>query len=178
MERKRFSHGHGRLDAQTLNEINRATDTVNNTPMPPVEAAWQGPYMALINPPNGVAKQVLETNSAGDPIKWGYDWIALSPLAPGELENANSPSYQSLGPEGNAATALNLAELNNNETTIMGVEVGNLPAGVKLQPVPGSTHVMIWVAPSVYVDGDTTTPGNQGFVAYFYYCNQFDGECQ
>ena len=152
---------------------------------------WQGPFMAIINPPSGIDPQELAWRDDPDntkPIKWGYDFVVVSPhQAEREdssrvagfsyLYDANALNYISTGQEGDAATALNLNELNNNATSAMGVRYNNLPEGIELQPVPAKTHVMLWLAPMAYVEGDTTTPGNQGWVAYFTYPNQFDGEC-
>lgn len=178
MNRKWFTHGIGRLDAQTINDMNAASWTVNQASLPFPTPAWQGPYMAVINPPSGDDPQELEFKDDGvTPIKWGYDWVIVSPNGTDDLMTANSSSYQSLGAAAAGATALNLCELNNTDQQAMGVQFSNVPEGIELQPVPGLTHVMLWIAVSEFDSADTTTPGKQGYVAYFTYPNQFDGEC-
>ena len=189
MIRKVFNRGPGRLDADMLNDINRAVIQTNSQPEPFGAPAWSGPYMAIINPPSGIDAQELAWRDDPDnlkPIKWGYDFVIVSPNQAvrtnilGEtsyLYEANSLNYLSTGMEGDAATALNLCELNNNATSAMGVRFNNLPEGIELKPVPAQTHVMLWLCPMEYEANDTTTPGKQGWVAYFTYPNQFDGEC-
>jgi len=189
MIRKTFTHGIGRLDADTLNDMNNAA-MVNAAQAEAFNApAWTGPYMAIINPPSGIDVQELAWRDDPDntkPIKWGYDFIVVSPEASvvedinGDetfLYDANALNYLSSGFEGDAAVALNLCELNNNSTSAMGVSYSNLPEGIELQPVPVSTHAMLWLCPMEYEASDTTTPGKQGWVAYFTYPNQFDGDC-
>tara|TARA_R110001632_G_scaffold220323_2_gene350279 strand:+ start:593 stop:1165 length:573 start_codon:yes stop_codon:yes gene_type:complete len=190
MIQKVFSHGAGRLDAAMLNDMNRAVAQTNSQPEAFGAPAWSGPYMAIINPPSGIPAQELQWRDDPDnlkPIKWGYDFVVVSPnqAVRTDINNdttylykSNSLNYLSTGMEADAATALNLCELNNNSTSAMGVSYNNLPDGIELQPVPAETHVMLWLCPMEYVAGDTTTPGNQGWVAYFTYPNQFDGDCE
>jgi len=185
MERKYFSKGTGRLDAQTLNDMNRAAWEVNQAPAPQNLPTWQGPYMAVVNLQSGIDPQELAfkddpTNLI--PIKWGYTFVVVAPVTSEDtgglkLQDANSPCYETMGPHSTDAVALNLVELNNSATSLMGVDPANLPDGYALQPVPQDTHVMLWLAQIAYVEGDTTLPGNQGWVAYFTYPNQFDGVC-
>lgn len=176
MEQKRYSLGIGRLDAQQLNDISRMAYQQMQQAPAWAPAAWMGPYMAIINPPSGTAAQVLAGGAT--PYKWGYDFVIVDPTDNADLATANSASYTSLGTgAGDSPTALNLYELNNSATVQMGVQVSNLPSGITLQPVPSTTHVMLWLAPMPYVDENSTTPGEPGWVAYFHYPNQFDGEC-
>ena len=189
MKQIKFNEGSGRLDADQLNMMAQAGYAHAEQSFAPVtRQALEGPFLAIVNPPSGLDAQVLEESSDAVPVpfKWGYDFIMVDPELPkitdvnGDesfLYESNSLCYRSTGREGNAAVALNLCELNNSETIQMGVTTSNLPEGVTLQPVPGTTTVLLWVAPMPYENGDDTTPGNQGFVAYFTYPNQFDGEC-
>lgn len=187
MFRKVFSTGSGRLDAQTLNEMAQAgyahAEHPNVIPVPPLD----GPYMALINPPNGDDKVEiawLDTEKT-QPIKWAYDWLIVSPeytLKDGDetLAQANSSCYVSQFIDGGTQpSALNLCELNNSDSSLMGVNPNNLPEGFSLQPVPQSTHAMVWLYTMPY-DPDTQDPiipGDKGVIAYFTFNNQFDGEC-
>ena len=184
MDRKYFTKGTGRLDAQTLNQMNKAAWEVNQAPAPQDIPVWQGPYMAIVNLQSGTAAQELAwiddpTNLI--PIKWGYNFAVVAPTTSEKdglkLQDANSLCYETMGQKSTDAVALNLVELNNSATSLMGVDPDNLPEGFALQPVPVDTHVMLWLAQIAYVEGDTTLPGNQGWVAYFTYPNQFDGEC-
>lgn len=182
MERKRFTHGTGRLDAQQLNLMAEAAWQAENTPDPMNMPALRGPFMGIINPPSGTAPQVLENDNNGNPIQWGYAVAFVSPewaTAPdgGVLKDANSGAYRSTGFSVEDAVALNMVEMNNSSLNIMNVQTSNLPAGFTLQPVPTSTHALVWLAPMEFDATDTTTPGMQGFVAYFSYTNQFDGDC-
>jgi hypothetical protein len=66
--------------------------------------------------------------------------------------------------------AMNIWELNNDETTQYGVTVADLPGDFELKPVPNGAYVMVWTS---HAKSDT-----QGFeLCLFQYPNQFDGEC-
>jgi hypothetical protein len=191
MDRKYFSKGTGRLDAQTLNDMNRAAWQVNQAPAPQNLPVWQGPYMAIVNLQSGTEAQELAWSDYDPidpvptqdvPIKWGYNFTVVAPVTSEDagglkLQDANSLCYETMGQKSTDAVALNLVELNNSSTSLMGVDPDNLPEGFALQPVPVDTHVMLWLAQIAHVEGDTTLPGNQGWVAYFSYPNQFDGVC-
>lgn len=190
MKQVKFTHGNGRLDAQQLNMMTDAAYAhAQQSQAPVVSSALDGPYLALINPPGGIDAQVLAESEDTVPIpfKWGYDFIMVDPLKPVHkdvndeesfLYESNSLCYQSTGREANASVALNLNELNNSALIQMGVPTSHLPDGFTLQPVPGTTTALVWLSPMPFEEGDTTTPGKQGFVAYFSYPNQFDGECE
>ena len=183
MERKRFTSGTGRLDAQTLNLMAQAgyayADQISSVPIP----ALDGPYLAIINPPSGTPKQELAFLADGvTPIKWAYDYVVVSPEwseRNGEyLWEANSDSWKTQGTgAGSVPSALNLCEINNTTTSLMGVDVSNIPDGYQLQPVPGTTHVMLWIASTPRKTGDVSAIGGEGSVAFFTYPNQFDGSC-
>ena len=187
--KKHFNQGIGRLDADQLNMMAQAGYAHAEQSFAPVlTSALQGPFLAIVNPPSGIDPQVLaeSEDTVPVPFKWGYDFIMVDPEVSkvtdinGDesfLYESNSLCYRSTGREGNASVALNLNELNNSALVQMGVDVSNLPEGFALQPVPGTTTTLVWVAPMPFEEGDTTTPGNQGFVAYFTYPNQFDGDC-
>lgn len=182
MEKKVFVQGFGRLTADQLNMmLESAIDFKTNNP--PFKApSWYGPYLAIINPPSGVAPQELATDSNGDAYKWGYDFVIISPEfneKDGEyLFEANSQCYMSTGEgAGDSPTALNLCEINNSEAVQMGVQTNNLQGTFKLQPVPDITHTFIWLCPMPYVDETSTNVGETGWLALFSYPNQFDGTC-
>ncbi len=187
MERKQFTNGSGRLDAQTINMMAQAGYAHAQQASIIPQEKLDGPYMALINPPSGDDKVELAWLDAEKtkPIKWAYDWIILSPeytLANTDetLAEANSSCYMSTGITGGSQpSALNLCELNNSADSLMGVDPDNLPEGFELQPVPASTHAMVWLYATPY-DSETQDPiipGDKGVVAYFSYPNQFDGGC-
>lgn len=186
MERKVFTQGVGRLDQFTLNNMNRAADQVNNQAPAWAPSGPLGPFMALINPPSGEPAKVEAETAGADPVpfKWSYDWVPLAPVKAKDsddktLLDANSGCYQSQSTvTKGVTTALNLCELNNSPTVQMGVATSNLPDGITLQPVPESTHAMVWVYPIGLGSGDEDEFGAEGYVAYFSYTNQFDGDCE
>ena len=127
MERKRFTHGTGRLDAQQLNLMAEAAWQAENTPDPMNMPALRGPFMGIINPPSGTAPQVLENDNNGNPVQWGYAVAFVSPewaTAPdgGVLKDANSGAYRSTGFSVEDAVALNMVEMNNSSLNIMNVQ--------------------------------------------------------
>ena len=186
MQHKQFK-GSGRLDAPTLNAMAQAgyayAEQANTLPMP----GMQGPFMVLINPPSGSDKVELawlDETTKEIPIKWAYDYVFVSPEyveRDGEyLYDVNSKAWQSQGTYASTPSALNLAELNNSNISLMGVDPSNLPEGIELQPVPASTYAMVWLFQTPYnppAEGQANIVGDEGVVAFFSYGNQFDGEC-
>jgi len=182
MEKKVYVNGLGRLDAAQLNLMMETAWDYKDQVAPFNAPQWSGPYLAIINPPSGDDPRELAVDGDGNAYKWAYDFVVISPefneKDGDKLEDANSSCYISTGMEaGGTACALNLCEINNSDTTQMGVNTANLVGTYKLLPVPSTTHAFIWLCPMPYVQEDPTVIGYNGFLALFSYPNQFDGGC-
>lgn len=175
MNRKRFTRGNGRLDAQTLNAMMDAAVSHEEAPEAFSATSFNGPYLGVIQ-----SSTVITADQ-----KWSYDinfyapqyfedTVAVKDLADGDT---SSTCWQDMGmgTDGDAV-ALNLSELNNSATDIMGIDPTNIPAGFALQPVPNGTFVWCWTAYTPWEDG-VTKPGASGFLVLFEFTNQLDGTC-
>ncbi len=175
MIKKHFTAGVGRLDAETLNSMVNAAENAAVLPETFQPMGFNGPYLGIIK---GNEEIVAER-------KWKYEIEFIMPAATADdalsktLADADMLStcwnFLGLGTD-NTKDSLNISELNNSDTEIMGVQVSNLPAGFTLQPVPTNTFVWCWTAQTPVVT-DGTNVGEQGYLILFEYTNQFDGSC-
>ncbi len=180
MQRKQFGKGIGRMDAEFINELQNTID--RTTPTDPFNAqAWQGPYLAVIK-----GHEVIE-----DDLKWKYELEFITPAAT-TWENEDDPpvvktladgdllsecwNYLGLGTGEGVYAALNITEIANSSTNVMGIDPSNLPAGFTLQPVPTGAFVWCRVGTTPYTEGGTDV-GDAGDLILFEYTNQFDGSC-
>ena len=182
MEKKVYVNGLGRLDAAQLNLMMESAWDYKDQVKPFNAPKWDGPYLAMINPPSGQAPQELAYDDDGYANKWRYDYVVVSPewneKDGDRLHDFNSDCYLSTGMEaGGTACALNLWEINNTGNGAMGIDSDNLAGTFKIQPVPTATMSMLWMCPMPYVTDDPSYAGENGFLAVFHYPNQFDGAC-
>lgn len=180
MQKKQFGRGIGRMDSEFINEIQNTID--RTTPTDPFNAqTWQGPYLAVIK-----GSEEIEAD-----LKWKYELEFIIPAAT-SWENGDDPpvvktlpdadmlsecwNYLGLGTGEDVYSALNITELANKSSNIMGIDPANLPAGFKLQPVPIGAFVWCRVGTTPYTEGGTNV-GDNGDLILFNYNNQFDGSC-
>ncbi len=181
LEPKRFNTGMGRVHGQDLTNIYSAVSELSPDVSIAAPEGYGMPRMAVVR-----SSELLEEDEGQD-LLWGYELEYVSPIFPrkttddGTFKIYESPidnacwAQAGFGTDGKVA--VNLTEIGNSATSIMGVDTSNLPDGFKLQPVPDGAVVMAYSIPMDYLRGDTTQPGYQGSFTFFQYVNQFDGEC-
>ena len=130
-----------------------------------ITGVWYGPIMCRVEAATPVYPGGVPGTPPEELGKWVYTVKAID--WPDEYAFPTQARSES-GFE--SATALNIWELNNDETTQYGITVETLPGGFNLQSVPIGAFVMVWSA--------SAKPDTQGFrLALFQYPNQFNGEC-
>ena len=128
-----------------------------------ITGVWYGPIMCRVESATRVYPGGIDDGI--DRGKWVY---ALTSMA--WAEEFPFPSAAQTDPGYVTESALNLWELNNDETTQYGIAVADLPSGFELKPVPVGAFVMAY--------NTNSKPDPQGFtLTIFTYPNQFDGDC-
>ncbi|MCP4889293.1 MAG: hypothetical protein GY904_22100 [Planctomycetaceae bacterium] len=124
---------------------------------------WYGPIFCKV-----ISSERIYPDGVDDGVdrgKWSY---AVTSMDFGD-EYA-FPAGADTNPAFTFLNAMNIWELNNDETTQYGVTVEDLPGDFELKPVPNGAYVMVWTRNA---KSDT-----QGFeLCLFQYPNQFDGDC-
>ena len=182
LQPKRFETGMGRVHGQDLTNIYQAvSEFTPDVSVPPAEG-YGVPRLAVIT------SSTLMEQEGGYDIQWRYALEFVSPQRPRKTVDGvqhkiyetptGNPCWQDsgFGTDGNDV-AINLTEIGNSATSIMGVDPTNLPTGFQLQPVPTGAVVMAYSIPMDYLRDNTTQPGYQGSLIFFTYTNQFDGSC-
>lgn len=129
---------------------------------------WKGPYCCMVKssedyepvtPPSPAPATYHRWVYKLEPMRWNPGDNYLSPAG-----TANSDAQLFLG-------ALNLAELRNTGTEIMGISTSQIPSGFSLEAVPDETIVMAWLAPAVEDENGIKN------LCVFYAMNQYSGTC-
>jgi len=178
LEPKRFNTGMGRVHGQDLTNIYQAvSEFAPDVSVPPAEG-YGVPRLAVVT-----ASTLLE-EAGGYELKWRYALKFISPTyATKDVWSVYDPvtlneCWQDSGFDtGGNDVAINLTEIGNSATNIMGVDPTNLPDDYQLQAVPDGAVVMAYSIPMTYEKDNTTEPGKQGSLVFFTYTNQFDGSC-
>lgn len=156
---KKFSQGMGRLTPDVMNNWQDTARAVEQMSTPFSKNAWEGPYLMTVMG----STEMLDENDVIIPNRWRYD---LNEVSIDDVTDTDSWSRQNRTTDGEYA--INLFEANNTASTVMNVDVANLPSGFSLQPV--DTGAYVWAFFNV-----SSAP--EGFVCIFTYTNQFDGSC-
>jgi hypothetical protein len=124
---------------------------------------WYGPIFCKV-----ISSERIYPGGVDDGVdrgKWSYQVTSMD-----FGSEYAFPAGADTNPAFTFLNAMNIWELNNDETTQYGVTVADLPGDFELKPVPNGAYVMVWTS---HAKSDT-----QGFeLCLFQYPNQFDGEC-
>ena len=146
---KRFRTGTGRLDSETLNRHERASDIVLRSPAePPAWASrWYGPILCKI------------TSSTSD---GSGQWI----YTVAEVKFSTASSYATVTDGFSSSIVRNLAELSNTTTSHSGVDP--TAHDFDLENVPTDSVVAVFVAANGH---------SSNYTAWFDRPGEFDGSC-
>ena len=135
------------------------------TSSPPV--LWKGPYCCVVT-----SSEEYEPVTPPSPAPSTYNrWIyQLEPVTWNLTENYLDPPASGDRPF-QFEKALNMAELKNTGTEIMGIPANQIPSGFSLAAIPDDTVVMAWVSAAVEDENGI------GHLCLFYAMNQFTGSC-
>lgn len=124
---------------------------------------WYGPIFCKV-----ISSERIYPGGVDDGVdrgKWSYEVTSMD-----FGSEYAFPAGADTNPAFTFLNAMNIWELNNDETTQYGVTVADLPGDFELKPVPNGAYVMVWTS---HAKSDT-----QGFeLCLFQYPNQFDGTC-
>ncbi len=142
MTMKRFRSGSGRLDADNLNQMIQAVQTVQRSPAQgqTFRPRWYGPIVCKIT-----AKQTISSG------KWRYT-VAEVLFSTPETFATTTGGFES-------DRVVNLAERDNTTTSHSGIDPDDLPGSYDLQAVPVGSVVACYVSSN----GNATNPNTVWF---------------
>jgi len=142
MTMKRFRSGSGRLDADNLNQMIQAVQTVQRSPAQgqTFRPRWYGPIVCKIT--------ATASGSSGQYIYTVSEVLFSTEETFAVVTGGFSHDH-----------AVNLAERDNTTTSHSGINPGNLPGSYDLEPVPVGAVVACYVSSN----GNATNPNTVWF---------------